>query len=82
MPANSGNPIQVSKVVLSSAELKSTLAFFTENIGFHINSIFQRMRPKCRKSAGIECVSDWNVEVTGENKIYLENHRRVSALTH
>ena len=45
MPANSENPIQASEVVLPCAELESTLAFFTENLGFQINAIFPADAP-------------------------------------
>ena len=45
MPANSENPIQASEVVLNCAELESTLAFFTENLGFQINAIFPADAP-------------------------------------
>ena len=44
MPA-SGTPIQASEVVLPCAELESTLAFFTENLGFQINAIFPMDTP-------------------------------------
>ena len=40
MPDNSENQIQATEVVLPCAELESTLAFFTENLGFQINAIF------------------------------------------
>ena len=45
MPANSENPIQVSEVVLPCMELESTLAFFTEILGFQINAIFPADAP-------------------------------------
>ena len=45
MPANSENPIQASEVVFPCAELESTLAFFTENLGFQINAIFPADAP-------------------------------------
>ena len=45
MPANSENPIQASEVVLPCAELESTLAFFTENLGFQIIAIFPADAP-------------------------------------
>ena len=45
MPANSENPIQASEVVYPCAELESTLAFFTENLGFQINAIFPAAAP-------------------------------------
>jgi|TARA_B110000196_G_scaffold149998_1_gene129445 hypothetical protein len=45
MPDNSGNSIQASEVVLPCAELESTLAFFTENLGFQINAIFPADAP-------------------------------------
>jgi quercetin dioxygenase-like cupin family protein len=45
MLANLGNPIQASEVVLPCAELESTLAFFTENLGFQINAIFPADAP-------------------------------------
>ena len=45
MTANSENQIQATEVVLPCAELEATLAFFTENLRFQINSIFQQMHP-------------------------------------
>ena len=42
---NSANPIKASEVVLPCAELESTLAFFTENLGFQINAIFPADAP-------------------------------------
>ena len=45
MPANSGNHIQASEVVLPCEELESTLTFFTEFLGFQINSIFPADAP-------------------------------------
>ena len=45
MPANSGKNIQASEVVLPCSELDSTLTFFTEILGFQINSIFPADAP-------------------------------------
>ena len=45
MPANSGNKIQASEVILPCSELDSTLTFFTEILGFQINSIFPADAP-------------------------------------
>ena len=45
MPANSEHPVQSSEVVLPCPELESTLAFFTENLGFQINAIFPADTP-------------------------------------
>ena len=45
MPVNSENQIQATEVVLPCAELESTLAFFTEILGFQINAIFPADAP-------------------------------------
>ena len=45
MPANSENKIQATEVVLPCTELESTLAFFTEILGFQINAIFPADAP-------------------------------------
>ena len=52
MPANSENPIQASEVVFPCAELESTLAFFTENLGFQINAIFPADAPQVAVISG------------------------------
>jgi len=45
MPTDSGNHIQASEVVLPCEELESSLTFFTEILGFQINSIFPADTP-------------------------------------
>ena len=54
MPANSANPIQASEIFLPCGELESTLAFFTENLGFQINAIFSVDAPKMSVISGHE----------------------------
>ena len=45
MPVNPENPIQAAEIVLPCAELNPTLEFFTERLGFRVNTIFPADAP-------------------------------------